>query len=201
MSEQPLVAAMEEEVVARIAEIDRKADAAIREAEAEVDRLLAETRQREEARAEQRFRDYARQQRARGENQRRARIGNLQFEIAQEVFAELQRAVAAARGRADYAVAWSRLLEQAVQIYGQERNDSPVLRIAPADCPLVARWRDRLAAVQPDAAIDAGLELVSPDGRLRVKNTLLSRLHKGRDEFLKMISDALNARIPLQDGP
>lgn len=201
MAEQPLIAAMEEEIAARVAEIDRQADAVIGEAEADVDRLLAEAEQREAALAEQRFRDYARQQRARCENQRRARIGNLQFEVAQEVFRELSRAVGTIRGREDYAAVWLRLLDEAMQVYGEDRDDAPVLRVAPVDCPLADRCRDRVAAVEPDGAIDAGLELVSGDGRVRVKNTLLSRLHRGREEFLKMISDALKQRISLRDGP
>ncbi len=201
MAEQPLIVAMEEEIAARVAEIDRQADAAIREAEADVDRLLAEAEERETARVEQRFRDYARQQRARRENERRARIANLQFEVAQEVLEELARAVGTVRDREDYAAVWSRLLDEAMQVYGEERDDAPVLRVAPVDCPLADRCRDRVAAVEPDAAVDAGLELVSRDSRLRVRNTLLSRIHRGREEFLKMISDALEQRISLGDGP
>ncbi len=201
MAEEPLIAAMEEEIAARIAEIDRQADAAICQAEAQVDRLIAETEQHEAALAEQQFRDYARQQRTRRENQRRARIGNLQFEVAQEVFRELAGEVGTARTREDYERVWLRLLDEAMHVYREERDDAPVLRFAPLDGPLADKCRNLVAAVEPDAAIDAGLELVSRDGRLRVRNTPLSRLREGREEFLKMIADALEQRISLRDGP
>ena len=40
-----------------------------------------------------------------------------------------------------------------------------------------------------------GVELLSPDRRLRIVNTVASRLQRGRDEFLKMISDAFQERV------
>ena len=120
---------------------------------------------------------------------------NLQFEVAEQVLRELEQATAAARHRLDYGDIWSRLLDEALQAYRQERADKPVLRVAPADRTLAAGRSQDFSAVEEDDAVPDGLELLSPDRRLRVRNTLRSRLGKGRERFLKDISDALQEHI------
>jgi len=195
MTEHRLIAAMEEEIAAKIAESERQADEAIRAIEAEAAQTLADAQAREQSRLEEQLRQYEREQRTRLENEWRSRIRNLQFEVAEGVFGELARAAAAVRRRGDYPSLWSGLFQEACAAYRRERTEAPILRTSPADRPLAERQAAEVAAIEVQEAIADGVELLSPDRRLRVVNTLASRLHRGRDEFLKMISDALQERI------
>ncbi len=194
MPEHRLIAAMEEEVAARIAQVRREADEAIRRIEAEADQELAEAQRAESARVERQIVQFRRDKRSRFDNQRRARVRDMQFAIAEQVFGDVAQAVAAVRQRSDYPVIWSRLLSEALAAYHTERNDIPNVRVAEADRDL-ARRSGEAQAVEAVAAVPDGVELVSPDGRLRVKNDLASRLRKGREEFLKMIGDEFNERL------
>jgi len=194
MPEHRLIAAMEEEVGARIAQVQREADEAIRRIEAEADQELEEAQRAEAARLEGQMVQYRRDKRARFDNQRRARVRDLQFAIAEQVFDDLAQALAAVRQRSDYPEIWSRLLSEAIAAYRTERSDAPIVRVAEADRDL-ARRAGEVPAVEAVAAVPDGVELVSPDGRLRIKNDLTSRLRKGREEFLKMIGDEFNERL------
>ena len=195
MTEHRLIAAMEEEIAAKIADIERQADEAIRAIEAEAAQSLADAQAREEARREEHLRQYEREQRTRLENEWRSRIRNLQFEVAEGVFGELARAAAAVRRRDDYPSLWSGLFQEASAAYRRERTEAPILRTSPVDRLHAERHGAEVAAIEVQEAIADGVELLSPDRRLRVVNTLAARLHRGRDEFLKMISDALQERI------
>jgi len=195
MTEHRLIAAMEEEIAAKIAEVDRQADEAIRAIEAEAVQTLADAQAREESRLEEQRCQYERQRRTRLENEWRSRIRNLQFEIADGVFGELTRAAAAVRQRDDYPSLWSGMFQEACAVYRRERTEAPIVRTSPADRPLAERQAAEVAAIEVQEAIADGVELLSPDRRFRVVNTLAARLHRGRDEFLKMIADALQERI------
>ncbi len=195
MTEHRLIAAMEDEIAGKIAEVERQADEAIRAIEAEAAQTLTDAQAREESRLEEQLRQYEREQRTRLENEWRSRIRNLQFEVAEGVFGDLARAAADVRRRDDYPSLWSGLLQEACAAYRRERTETPILRTAPADRPLAERQAAEVAAIEVQEAIADGVELLSPDRRLRVVNTLAARLHRGRDEFLKMISDALQERI------
>lgn len=195
MTEHRLIAAMEEEIAAKIAEVDRQADEAIRAIEAEAVQTLADAQAREESRLEEQRCQYERQRRTRLENEWRSRIRNLQFEIADGVFGELTRAAAAVRQRDDYPSLWSGMFQEACAVYRRERTEAPIVRTSPADRPLAERQAAKVAAIEVQEAIADGVELLSPDRRFRVVNTLAARLHRGRDEFLKMIADALQERI------
>ena len=196
MTEHRLVAAMEEEIAAKIAEAERQADEAIRAIEAEAAQTLADAQAREESRLEEQLGQYERQRRTQSENEWRSRIRNLQFEIAAGVLGDLMRAAAAVRQRDDYPSLWSGMFQEAWAAYRRERTEAPIVRTSPADRPLAERQAAEVAAIEVQEAIADGVELLSPDRRLRVVNTLAARLHRGRDEFLKMISDALQERIP-----
>ena len=196
MTEHRLIAAMEEEIAGKIADVERQADEAIRAIEAETAQTLTDAQAREESRLEEQLRQYEREQRTRLENEWRSRIRNLQFEVAEGVFGDLARAAADVRRRDDYPSLWSGLFQEACAAYRRERIETPILRTAPADRPLAERQAAEVAAIEVQEAIADGVELLSPDRRLRVVNTLAARLHRGRDEFLKMISDALQERIP-----
>lgn len=194
MPEHRLIAAMEEEVAAKIAQVQREADEAIRRIEAEADQELAAAQRAESARVERQIVQFRRDKRSRFDNQWRARVRDMQFAIAEQIFDDAAQAVAAVRQRSDYPEIWSRLLSQALAAYRAERNDLPIVRVAAADRDL-ARRSGEVQAVEAVAALPDGVELVSPDGRLRVKNDLTSRLRKGREEFLKMIGDEFNQRL------
>jgi vacuolar-type H+-ATPase subunit E/Vma4 len=196
MTEHRLLAAMEEEIAAQIAAVERQADEALRAIDAETAQALADDRAREETRLDDQVRQYERAQRTRWENEWRARIRNLQFEVAEAVFGELAQAAAAVRRRADYPAVWARLFQEAVAAYRRERSEPPLLRTAPADRALAEQQAAEVAAIEVQETLADGVELLSPDRRLRVVNTLAARLQRGRDEFLKMISDALQERIP-----
>jgi vacuolar-type H+-ATPase subunit E/Vma4 len=198
MAEHRLVEAMEEEVAAKISEIEWQTEEAIHTLGAEADAALAEAENLERLRAEQRFLGHKRERRSHFENEWRGRIRNLQFEIVDQVFRELEEMVGRARQRQDYPQVLCRLLDEALRVYRQERDDWPVLRVAPGDCELARARLPEAIAVEVDPAIDGGVELFSPNERFHVKNTLQSRLRKGRDEFLKMISDAI--KRPQQNG-
>ena len=133
MAEHPLVDAMEEEVAAKIAEIDRQADQEIADIEARANHAIQEAAEREKTRSEQLLLAYSREKRQLLENEWRIRIRNFQFEMAEQVFQQLQRVALSARERDDYPAIWSRLLEEAMQVYGQERSDKPILKVAPED--------------------------------------------------------------------
>jgi vacuolar-type H+-ATPase subunit E/Vma4 len=196
MTGHRLIAAMEEEIAAKIAEVEGQADEAIREIEAEAAQTLAEAQARDESRLEEQLRQYERERRTRLENEWRSRIRNLQFEVAEGAFGELARAAADVRRRDDYPSLWSGLFQEAWAAYRRERTEAPILRTSPADRPLAERQAAQVAAIEVQEAIADGVELLSPDRRLRVVNTLSARLQRGRDEFLKMIADALRERIP-----
>lgn len=195
MIEHRLIAAMEEEIAAKIAEVERQADEAIRAIEAEAAQTLADAQAREESRLEEQLGQYERQRRTQLENEWRSRIRNLQFEIAAGVLGDLMRAAAAVRQRDDYPALWSGMFQEAWAAYRRERTEAPIARTSPADRPLAERQAAEVAAIEVEEAIADGVELLSPDRRLRVVNTLAARLHRGRDEFLKMIADAFQERI------
>lgn len=200
MTEHRLIAAMEEEIAARITEVDRAAAEAIRRLEAETEETIRAAEAAEEARAAERCDAYQRQQRARFENEWRARWRNLQFEIAVQVLTEVQEALAQARQRADYAAIWQRLWAEARQVYGQQCAELPLLRVAAQDEVLAQTQRGQVAAITADPRLRDGVELCSPDGRIRVTNTLAARLEKGRDEFLKIIADTLQEQMAPSAG-
>lgn len=195
MTEHRLIAAMEEEIAAKMAEVERQADEAVRAIEAEAAQTLADAQAREESRLEEQLGQYERAQRTRLENEWRSRIRNLQFEVAEAVFGELTRAAATVRQRDDYPSLWSALFQEACAVYRRERTEAPILRTSPADRRQADRYAGEVAQIEVQDTIADGVELLSPDRRLRVVNTLAARLHRGRDEFLKMISDAIQERI------
>ena len=195
MAEHRLLAAMEEEVAAKIAEIQRQADEAIRAIDAAAEQTLAAEQAVEEARLGERLRQYEHGRRTQLENEWRSRIRQLQFEVVEQVFGELARAAAEVRRRDDYPAVWSQWLGEAWTAYRDERADTPILRTSPADRQLAECHAADVAAVEVRDAIADGLELLSPDRRLRIVNTVASRLQRGRDEFLKMISDAFQEQV------
>lgn len=196
MVQHRLITAMEEETAARIAQSEHEADEAVRRIEAEAEAAEADALRAEQARADEQFLAYQRQQRSRFENQWQSRVRNLQFEVSQRVFEAVEQSVAEARRRDDYPTIFGRLLAESLQAYARERSDRPILQVAPADGELVGAPHPDVEAIETRAAVRDGVELRSPDGRLHVKNTLSSRLWKGRDEFLKTISDALKEQTP-----
>ena len=115
--------------------------------------------------------------------------------MAEQVFQQLQRVALSARERGDYPAIWSRLLEEATQVYCKERGDKPILRVAPEDEALARAHPLDCEQIEVDTAVRDGVELESCDRRVLVKNTLASRLHRARDQFLKSISDAIQKRI------
>jgi vacuolar-type H+-ATPase subunit E/Vma4 len=195
MSQQRLIGAMEEETVARIAHIERETEQAIREIDAEVDDRLAEAEDAEKKRSRKKLLEYQHRQRSRFENRWRGREQNLRFELAEHVFHDVENALAPARDREDYPAIWRRLFEQALRTYREERTDKPILRVVPADRELADSQEPEVQAIELDDKIRDGVELASPDRALHVKNTLDSRLRKGREQFLKMISDALKGKM------
>ncbi len=196
MGQQQLITAMEEEVEAQIAASDRQAEEAIGRIEAEAATAEAEALGAEQARADQQLRAYQRQQRLRFENHWRSREQDVQLEVAQRVFEAVEQAVAVARQREDYPHVFARLLAESLQAYAGERSDRPILRVAPADLQRAQAHQSSPAAIEASNSIREGVELSSPDGRVHVKNTLTSRLCKGRDDFIKIISDAFKQQNP-----
>jgi vacuolar-type H+-ATPase subunit E/Vma4 len=196
MVQHRLITAMEEEIAARIAQSDREADAAIRHIEAEAAAAEAEAIRAEQAHADQLFTAYQSRQQSRFENQWRLRVRNLQFEVSQRVFAAVEQSIVEARRRDDYPNIFGRLLAESLLTYANERSDRPILEVAPADRELAGSFHPSVEAIETSATICDGLALRSPDGRLHIMNTLSSRLRKGRDEFLKIISDALKEETP-----
>ena len=195
MAEHRLLAAMEEEVAGKIAEIQQQADEAIRTIDAAAEQALAAEQAAEESRLNERLRQYEQGRRAQRENEWRSRIRQLQFEVVEQVFGELTRAAAEVRRHADYPAVWSQWLGEARAAYRLERSDTPILRTSPTDRQLAEQHAAEVATVEARDAIADGLELLSPDRRLRIVNTVASRLQRGRDEFLKMISDAFQERV------
>jgi hypothetical protein len=195
MAEHRLLAAMEEEVAAKIADVQRQSDEAIRAIDAAVDQALAAEQAEKESRLNERLRPYELGRRSQQEREWRFRIRQLQFELVERVFRELARGAAEIRRRDDYPQVWSHWLGEARAAYRRERSDAPILRTSPADRQLAERQAAEVAAVEVRDAIADGLELLSPDRRLRIVNTTAARLQRGRDEFLKMISDAFQERV------
>ena len=195
MTEHRLLAAMNEEVAAKIAEIPRQADEAIRAIDAAAEQALAEAQAEEDARLQERLRQYDRGRHTRQENEWRSRIRNLQFEVADQVFRDVTRATAGVRSRDDYPSVWSQLFREAQAAYRRQRADAPILRTSAADRQIALRYAAEVAGVEVQETIGAGVEVLSPDRRLRIVNTVASRLERGRDEFLKMISDAFQERV------
>jgi hypothetical protein len=195
VAEHRLLAAMEEEVAAKIADIQQQADEAIRAIDAAAEQTLAAEQAAEETRLDERLRRYEQGRRAQGENEWRSRVRQLQFEVVEQLFGELAGAAAEVRRRDDYPAVWSQWFGEAWAAYRRERADAPTLRISPADRQLAERQAAQVAAIETRDAITDGLELLSPNHRLRIVNTVASRLQRGRDEFLKMISDAFQERV------
>lgn len=195
MDETRLIAAMEEEIAARIAEAERQAQEAIRRIEAEAEQALGETERVERARAAEQLLAHQHQQRLRFENVRRARLRDLHFEIAADTLREVEAQLTHARQREDYPAVWQRLFAEALRSYRQERPDAPILQVAPADHGLAEAQGHEVAAIEDRLELLDGVELRSPDGRLHIQNTLLSRLRKGREAFQKMISDSLQEQL------
>jgi vacuolar-type H+-ATPase subunit E/Vma4 len=195
MTEHRLLAAMEEEVAAKIAEIQRQADEAIRAINTAADQTLAAEQAVEETRLGERLRQYEQGRRTTRENEWRSRIRQLQFEVVEQVFGELSQAAGEVSRRGDYPAVWSQWFGEAWTAYRAERADAPILRTSPADRQLAEGHAAEVAGVEVRDAIADGLELLSPDRRLRIVNTMASRLQRGRDEFLKMISDAFQEQV------
>lgn len=195
MTGHSLVDAMEAEVAAKIAEIDRQTERELAEIRERTARSLQENAEREQARSAQMLLAYGREKRQLLENDWRIRVRNFQFEVAEQVLDQLQKASLRVRRRDDYPAIWARLLEEASRVYFDERSDRPVLRVSPEDESLARSDAREFARIEVDATVRDGVELESADRRMLVKNTLASRLGRGRDQFLKSISDAVQERI------
>ncbi len=196
MSERRLIAAMQTEVDAKLADLARQTAEALEAIEARTATRIAEAEAAQTACVEQQLSDYQHAQRLRFENQWRVRLRNLQFEIAAQVLRDVEQAAAGIRQRADYPAIWQRLLDEARQVYQAEQSAAPVLRVAPADRPLAEAAAGEFAAIETAESVLDGVELLSPERRLRVQNTTASRLRKGREEFLKTIAEAIRERVP-----
>ncbi len=192
---QPLVDAMQAEIAARIAEIDRSTDRELAEIKERAARSVQEAVQREQTRIEQQLQAYAREKRQLLENDWRIRIRNFQFEVAEQVLNQVREAALRVRQRDDYPAIWGRLLEEAASVYFDQRRDRPVLRVSPEDESLARSASHGCDRIELDATVCDGVELESVDRRMLVKNTLASRLRRGHDQFLKSISDAIHERI------
>lgn len=195
MAEHPLLAAMEDEVAAKVAEIQRKADEAIRGIDAAVEQTLVAEQAEAETRLREQLDEYERAASQQHEKEWRSRIRELQFELVEQAFAELARSAADIRRRADYPAVWSRWFREALTAYQGERADVPILRTAPGDRSLADLQAAAVASVELQEGLADGLELVSPDRRLRIVNTSSARVQRGRDEFLKMISDTFREQV------
>jgi vacuolar-type H+-ATPase subunit E/Vma4 len=196
MADQRLIAAMQSEVAGKLAELARQTAEALGAIEARTGQQLAEAEAAQAARVEQQLVEYHHVQRLRFENQWRARLRNLQFEIAAQVWRDVEQAAAGVRQRADYPAIWRRLLAEALQVYRGEQAAPPILRVASADRLLAEAVAGEFAAIETAAAVADGVELFSVDRRLRVQNTTASRLRQGREEFLRIIAAAIRERVP-----
>ncbi len=197
MTEHRLIAAMEQEIAAKIAEVERQADEAIRAMEAAAAQTLADAQAREESRLEEQRAPVRGRASARGwktNGDPASATCSLRSPKACSASWHARRPMSARRD--DYPSLWSGLFQEACVVYRRERTDTPIVRTSPADRPLAERQAAEVATIEVQEAIADGVELLSPDRRLRVVNTLAARLHRGRDEFLKMISDTLQERIP-----
>lgn len=195
MAEHRLLAAMQDEVAAKIAAVEREAEETIRGIDAAVDQALAAERAEAETRLRDLADEYERRARRQREQDWRSRIRELQFKFVEQAFHALALGAAEIRRRDDYPEVWTHWLQEALAVYGREQADAPILRTAPADRHLADRYATAVASVEVRESLADGLELLSPDGRVRVVNTSASRVDRGRDEFLKMIADTFQERV------
>ena len=199
MSEQRLIDAMEAKVEDRIAEIERETEQRVQGAEAEAKDVIADIEAQEQANAETHYLQYKGEQQALFENNLRVRTRSLQFQVSEEVFRKLEVTLAEVNKRSDYHTIWSYLFEEALSAYRIERTDRPILHVSPEDSVLARSFASDsdIASVDADDRMATGVELHSSDGRVRVENTPMSRLKKGREEYIKMISGMLKKRLSM----
>ena len=195
MAEHRLLAAMQDEVAAKIAAVEREAEETIRGIDAAVDQALAAERAEAETRLRDLADEYERHARRQREQDWRSRIRELQFKFVEQAFHALALGAAEIRRRDDYPEIWAHWFQEALAVYGREQADAPILRTAPADRHVADRYATAVASVEVRESLADGLELLSPDGRVRVVNTSASRVDRGRDEFLKMIADTFQERV------
>ncbi len=195
MAEHRLLAAMQDEVAAKIAAVEREAEETIRGIDAAVDQALAAERAEAETRLRDLADEYERRARRQREQDWRSRIRELQFKFVEQAFHALALGAAEIRRRDDYPEIWAHWFQEALAVYGREQADAPILRTAPADRHVADRYATAVASVEVRESLADGLELLSPDGRVRVVNTSASRVDRGRDEFLKMIADTFQERV------
>lgn len=195
MAERRLLAAMQDEVAAKIAAVEREAEEAIRGIDTAVDQALTAERAEAESRLRDLADEYERRARRQREQEWRSRIREMQFELVEQAFHALALGAAEIRRRDDYPKVWTHWFAEALTVYGREQTDAPILRTAPADRHLADRHAAAVAGVELSDSLADGLELLSPDGRVRVVNTSASRVDRGRDEFLKLIADTFRERV------
>ena len=199
MSEQRLIAAMEAKVADRIAEIDHETKQKVQDIEGEANNVIADNKTQEQANAETHYLQYKQEQEALFENKLRVRIRSLHFQVSEEVFGKLEDTLSEINKRSDYHTIWGYLFKEALSAYRIERTDQPILHVNPEDSTLaksIASGSD-IASIEPHSRIAAGVELLSSDGRVRVVNTPMSRFRKGREEYVKIISDMFKKRLSL----
>jgi vacuolar-type H+-ATPase subunit E/Vma4 len=179
MSLEALLARLERDAEARVAQIRAEGEARAR---ACVEAASRRSSQRiDEALAERRAKRRTRLERELAATRKTLRAERLraQHDFLDRVFA---RAAALAEGSADdprYLAALPRHLEEALAYLGARAGE---LRCAPRLAP---RLRELLAAhpqveLAVDAALALGIEARARDGALRVDNTLAARLRRAR---------------------
>jgi len=191
MSESKLIQAMEEEVGAKIAQINDEAEAKVRTVQADVDEAIADAETVARSQAEASFQSHAGFERGRIASGLRDHSRRASWELVADVLRDVERTLEQVRRREDYPSIWRRWLAEALTTYHGERDDLPALRVAAADLPLAKSRAEEFASIDVNEGLRDGLALASPDRRLRIVNTAASRLQNGRPAFTKQISDAL----------
>lgn len=188
MPEETLLEALEEDTRNQCAAI-------IREAEETAERIVKEAQESAERTFEARLtesREAIDRARAFAINSARTRMSgavlDVRHSLIDEVFAGVVKKITA-MPKAEYARLLNRLYSELKGDWVKAGIlDKPSVLVNPSDAGLIA---DAGADIKADASVSPGVVFVSPDGKLRLENTVSSRITKARTDLVPAVNKLL----------
>ncbi len=104
-----------------------------------------------------------------------------------EIFDKVEQRLVNISSQNDYSSILKRFYNEAFASYFEDSSKPPILIISASDSEIVNNFVAKDLKIETSNTISPGLELRDPDNKLRVVNTVISRLVKGKDDFTHLI--------------
>lgn len=189
MSFNELVERINTEANARIAEIEKETEESLKKIDAQTNAAINNIIEREKHSLEVLLKEYKIEYLRGLKNQTRREIRAQRIKDVEDIFNITEDNLSQIVRQKKYKKIWGRFYDEALAKYKNERNDTPVVKIAPEDKEIALSYLGKKIPVEIDENIYGGLELRDPERNLRIINTVKSRLARGKDQFLKLITD------------